>query len=163
MWQMCSDGPGERSVASEAVTAYERLDRTSLFMEVARLYAQRSTCLRAHVGAVAVRDGRIICAGYNGAPAGTSHCLDVGCELGSEQICTRAVHAEANLIAWAARTGVALLGTTLVCTHAPCRNCAKLILNAGFAYVTYERTYHDDGLMLLKGIVRLNHWNAYAS
>lgn len=146
---MSSSSPDSESAPSEVVTAYTRLQRHDLFMEVARLYARRSTCLRAHVGVVAVRAGRIIAAGYNGAPSGHAHCLDVGCELGDEQVCTRAVHAEANLIAWAARTGTPLNQAELVCTHAPCRNCAKLIINAGISFVTYDQDYHDDGLKLL--------------
>lgn len=120
-----------------------RASRPELFMGVAELYAQRSSCLRANVGAVAVRDGRIVATGYVGAPAGMPHCFDVGCEIGSDGGCTRSVHAEANMIAWAARTGTALEGTTLWCTHLPCPTCAKLIGNAGIAAVIWKYAYRS--------------------
>ena len=158
---MSSSSPDSESAPSEVVTAYERIRRHDLYMEVARLYARRSSCRRAHVGAVAVRDGRIVAAGYNGAPAGELDCLETQCimEYGH---CIRAVHAEANLIAWAARTGTPLLGTELFCTYAPCINCAKLILNAGISFVVWENRYHNDGLPLLDRMNAQHEWVAYA-
>lgn len=120
-------------------------------MNVAELYAGRSSCLRANVGAVAVREGRIVATGYVGAPSGMPHCLDVGCEIGPDGGCIRSVHAEANLVAWSARTGTALQDTEIYCTHAPCLACAKLLANSGVERFTYELPYRDaEGLYLLQ-------------
>lgn len=130
----------------------KRLTRDELFMQIAQLLALRSTCERGHVGAVIVRDRRIVATGYNGAPSGMAHCLDdgVGCDVGPEGGCRRAVHAEANAIAFAARDGIQLLGTTLYSTHAPCRKCAELIVNAGIKVVCYNIAYRDPaGIQLL--------------
>lgn len=121
-----------------------RITREELFAEVAWLYGQRSSCPRARVGAIAVRDGRIVAAGYNGAPAGQPHCLDVGCAMDHAH-CVRAVHAEANLISWAARTGTPLIGTTLYCTNLPCLACTKLIINAGVMELKYKNMAHGGG------------------
>jgi dCMP deaminase len=158
---MRNQQPDFRSTESEVVTAYERLERHDLYMEAARLYARRSSCRRAHVGAVAVREGRIVAAGYNGAPASQPDCYEADCIM-LDSHCVRAVHAEANLIAWSARTGTPLLGTELYCTHAPCISCAKLILNAGVLFVTWENSYAGHGLNFLKGINRQHTWGAYA-
>lgn len=126
----------------------DRLSRPELFMAVAQLYAQRSSCLRANVGAVAVRDGRIVATGYVGAPKGLPHCYEVGCELEYGH-CVRTIHAEANLIAWAARVGIELLDTSIYSTHAPCRVCARLLANAGIRELTYNEEYQPSGLDLL--------------
>jgi dCMP deaminase len=125
----------------------QRASRPELFMGVAELYARRSSCLRANVGAVAIREGRIVATGYVGAPSGMPHCLDIGCEIGPDGGCTRSVHAEANLVAWSARTGTPLQDTTIYCTHAPCYACAKLLGNSGIVGFVYVFDYRD-----LKGI-----------
>lgn len=131
----------------------ERLSRPDLFMGVAELYGQRSSCPRANVGAVAVRDGRIIAAGYCGAPSGLRHCTDIGCDIGPDGGCTRSVHAEANMIAWAARTGTELEATEVYCTHQPCYNCAKLLANAGITALHAAEYYRDKaGWNLLKAL-----------
>jgi len=91
--------------------------------------------------------------GYNGAPSGLSHCDDVGCDVGPDGGCTRATHAEANLIAYAARHGIALADTTLWVTTTPCLACAKLIINAGISSVTALEKYRvDDGELLLASV-----------
>lgn len=121
------------------------------FMSIAMMASMRSTCIRRHVGAVAVRDNQIVSTGYNGAPRGTAHCLSIGClreSLGvpsgeRHEIC-RGSHAEGNAIAQAARMGISTEGATLYCTDEPCSFCTKSILNAGFASVVYMRPYHDD-------------------
>ena len=129
----------------------KRLSRPALFMQVAVLFGQRSSCPRADVGAVAVLDRRIIATGYVGAPSGLPHCDVVGCDIGPEGGCVRTIHAEANLITWAARTGTSLSGAVMYCTHAPCRNCAQLIANAGFKALVYGKLYRDPrGLQLLR-------------
>jgi dCMP deaminase len=107
------------------------------FLKIASVVAERSTCLRHHVGAVAVRDKHILSTGYNGAAAGVKDCLELGClrdELGIEsgtrhEIC-RAIHAEQNVIVQAALHGVSLAGSTIYCTHSPCILCAKMLVNA---------------------------------
>jgi dCMP deaminase len=115
------------------------------FLKIASVVAERSTCLRHHVGAVAVRDKHILTTGYNGAAAGLKDCLELGClrdELGIEsgtrhEIC-RAIHAEQNVIIQAALHGVSLVGATIYCTHSPCVLCAKMLINARIArFVTY--------------------------
>lgn len=127
----------------------ERLSRPRLYMGVAELHGQRSTCRRAQVGVTAVRDHRIIASGYVGAPAGMPHCLDLGCDIENGG-CIRSVHAEANMIAWAAREGISLHNSIFWCTHSPCFNCAKLISNIGIRGLVYKQAYRDNrGVELL--------------
>lgn len=135
------------------------------FMDIAELVASRSTCLRRQVGAVIVKDRRIISTGYNGAPRGVSHCLDVGClreQLGvpsgeRHELC-RAVHAEQNAIIQAALHGVSTNGATLYCTTQPCVLCAKMLLNAGIKEFFFRGSYPDElALSLLQeGDVKIN-------
>lgn len=135
------------------------------FMDIAELVASRSTCLRRQVGAVIVKDRRIISTGYNGAPRGVSHCLDVGClreQLGvpsgeRHELC-RAVHAEQNAIIQAALHGVSTNGATLYCTAQPCVLCAKMLLNAGIKEIFFRGSYPDElALSLLQeGDVKIN-------
>jgi len=136
----------------------ERPDLEEYFMEIAKVVARRSTCLRQNVGAVIVKGKRILATGYNGAPSGLPHCLDIGClreELGvpsgeRHELC-RAVHAEQNAIIQAAVHGVSIAGGTLYTTHQPCIMCAKMIINAGLSRVVYGRDYADTkGLEFLK-------------
>lgn len=129
----------------------DRVSRDELCMQIAELVAQRGTCTRAKVGAVIARNGRILVSGYNGPPAGLSHCTP-GCgDDDPEKGCQRSVHAEANCIAFAARHGVATDGADLYCSHLPCRKCAELIINAGINRVIYRTDYRvKDGWVLLK-------------
>ena len=128
-----------------------RNDWTTYFMDIADRVAQRSTCLRRKVGAVAVKDKRIIGTGYNGAPSGLRHCAEAGClrqELGipsgqRHEIC-RAVHAEQNVLVEAARFGIPLLGAELYCTTLPCLICAKMLVNCGIRRVFYREKYDDQ-------------------
>ncbi len=121
------------------------------FLEMARVVASRSTCLRRRVGALLVRDKRILTTGYNGAPANLPHCEDVGClrdELGippgqRQELC-RALHAEQNAIIQAALHGVTTRGSDLYCTTQPCITCAKMLINAGVNRVVYEGDYPDQ-------------------
>ena len=126
----------------------DRLERDDLFMAVARLYAARATCARGRVGAVAVRDGRIVASGYNGAPSGQPHCIDTGCILDQEH-CVRSIHAESNLIAWAARTGTELDDTYVFSTTQPCLACSRLLVNAGVVGVTFEHGYNGLNMELI--------------
>ena len=128
----------------------DRPTRDEALMEVARVISLRGTCERASIGAVIARDGRIISSGYVGAPSGSPHCTDVGCDLGNHGGCIRTVHAESNAIAFAAKFGQSTDGDTLYTTVSPCNDCAKLIINAGIARVAYARDYRDPrGLKML--------------
>lgn len=110
----------------------------------------RSTCLRRQVGAVLVKDKKILATGYNGAPSGLPHCLDVGClrdELkipsGERHELCRGLHAEQNAIIQAAYYGVSINGATLYCTNLPCIICTKMLINAGIQRVVFEEGYAD--------------------
>jgi dCMP deaminase len=127
------------------------------FMDIADLVARRSTCIRRRVGAVAVKDKRILATGYNGAPSGIPHCLDVGCLREQEgipsgerhELC-RGIHAEQNVIVQAAYHGVSIQGSTLYCTNLPCVICAKMLINAGITEIFYREGYADaltEGLL----------------
>ena len=135
------------------------------FMEIAEIVKTRSTCLRRQVGAVIVKDNRIITTGYNGAPSGLRHCTDIGgCERerlhipsGQRHELCRALHAEQNAIIQAAKLGVSIQDATLYCTHQPCVICAKMIVNSGISRVVYREGYPDEFArqMLLEGGVKL--------
>ncbi len=121
------------------------------FLKVAAVVAERATCHRHHVGAVAVRNKHILATGYNGAPAGATDCLELGClrdELGipsgtRHEIC-RGVHAEQNVIIQAALHGISLEGATIYATHTPCVLCAKMLVNTKIKrYVSFGK-YNDD-------------------
>jgi dCMP deaminase len=112
------------------------------FMEVARTVATRATCPRASVGAVLVREHRILTTGYNGAPRNVAHCTEVGCEIVGGH-CVRSTHAEANAVVQGALHGVSLDGASAYCTHQPCVHCAKLLISAGVARIVYDAAYPD--------------------
>jgi len=121
------------------------------FIAITRLVASRSTCLRRKVGAVAVRDKRILATGYNGAPSGLRHCLEVGClredqniPSGQRHELCRGLHAEQNVIVQAALHGVSIEGATLYCTDLPCTICAKMIINSGIKRIVYIEGYADE-------------------
>lgn len=120
------------------------------FNEISTQVATRSTCLRRHVGAVIVRDKRILSTGYNGPPRGMAHCDETGClrqKLGipsgqRQEIC-RGLHAEQNAIIQAALHGVSVEGSTIYVTHQPCITCAKMIINVGIIRVVCQSSYPD--------------------
>ncbi len=121
------------------------------FLDIAALVARRSTCLRRNVGAVLVRERRILSTGYNGAPSGLRHCLDIGClrdqlqvPSGERHELCRGLHAEQNAIIQAALHGVGIAGATLYCTNQPCVICAKMIINAGIDSVVVRDGYCDE-------------------
>jgi len=129
----------------------ERPSRDEWLMRLATVVSSRGTCRRASVGAIITIRGRIISTGYVGAASGQPDCLSIGCEEGPDGGCTRTIHAEANAIAFAARFGASTEGSELYCTHSPCLNCAKLIINAGIDRLVYEHEYRDrSGLALLE-------------
>ncbi len=113
------------------------------FMNIALEVAKRSTCERAQVGAVIVREKRILTTGYNGSPRGLPHCLEVGCLMDNGH-CVRTLHAEQNAIIQAALHGVITEAATIYVTHQPCFNCAKTIINAGISEIVYAKEYQDD-------------------
>jgi len=128
-----------------------RPDVDEYFLKVASVVAERSTCRRHHVGAVAVRDKHILATGYNGAPSGLKDCLELGClrdELnipsGTRHEICRGIHAEQNVIVQASLHGVSLEGSTVYCTHTPCVLCAKMLVNAKIKrFVSFGR-YNDN-------------------
>jgi dCMP deaminase len=112
------------------------------FMQIARTVATRATCPRASVGAVIVRDHRILTTGYNGAPRHVAHCTEVGCALEHDH-CVRTTHAEANAVVQGALHGVSLAGAAIYCTHQPCLSCSKLLISAGIVRIVYQEAYPD--------------------
>lgn len=122
------------------------------FMEIAEIVKTRSTCLRRQVGAVIVKDNRIITTGYNGAPSGLRHCTDIGgCERerlhipsGQRHELCRALHAEQNAIIQAATLGQSIEGASIYITHQPCVICAKMIVNAGIERIIVKEGYPDQ-------------------
>ena len=121
------------------------------FLQIARYVSERTTCLRRSVGAVLVRDKRILATGYNGAPSGVSHCADVGClretlkvPSGERHELCRGLHAEMNALIQAALHGVNVKGSTLYCTSMPCSLCAKMLINAGIEKIVALGGYPDD-------------------
>ncbi len=136
--------------APNPVPSPERPSWHDYFMGICELVAGRSTCIRRKVGAVLVKEKRILCSGYNGAPANIPHCCETGClraELrvpsGEKHELCRGVHAEQNAIIQAAFHGIAVNGAILYCTHQPCSICAKMIINAGIRTVYYKNGYQD--------------------
>lgn len=126
------------------------------FMDIACLVAKRSTCLRRAVGAIIVKEHRILSTGYNGAPAGIRHCAEVGClretmniESGQRHELCRGIHAEQNAIIQAAYHGVPIRGGILYCTNLPCAICTKMLINAGMAEICYQEGYADQLSMSL--------------
>lgn len=120
------------------------------FIKITEQVAERSTCLRRQVGALLVKDKRILATGYNGAPTGLKHCLDVGCLRDKENVLSgerhelcRGLHAEQNAIIQAALHGIGANGASLYCTHQPCVLCAKMIINSGIKEIIFKSGYPD--------------------
>jgi len=118
-----------------------------IFMNLATDLAARSHCVRAHVGAVLVKETRIISIGYNGPPAGTHNCdeewPDTGCDRDSKGSCSLALHAEENAILYAVKNGSKIAGSTLYTTLSPCIACARLILSSGIKIVYFKDSYAE--------------------
>jgi len=119
-------------------------------MDITHLVAKRSTCLRRQVGAVLVKNKKILATGYNGAPSRLEHCLDIGClrqkrriPSGERHELCRGLHAEQNAIIQAAYHGVEIHGAAIYCTNHPCIICSKMIINAGIQKIVYEEGYAD--------------------
>ncbi len=137
------------------------------FMKIAHFVSERSTCLRRKVGAVLVKDRRILVTGYNGAASGLRHCEDIGClrekmkvPSGKRHEICRGLHGEQNAIIQAATFGLSIKGSTLYCTHQPCVLCAKMIINAGIKEVIYSGGYPDKLAeeMMREAKINLTHF-----
>ena len=138
-----------------------RITREEMFKEMVQTISKRSTCLRSKVAAIIEKDGRVISIGYNGPASGMPECtpeseyVRIGWADPTDNMCmgpdcTRSIHAEANAIAFAAKAGISVEGTTLYCSMSPCINCAKLIINSGIRKVIYLEEYRDKaGIELL--------------
>jgi dCMP deaminase len=129
----------------------ERPSWDEYFMDISRLVARRSTCLRRQVGAVMVKDKNILATGYNGTPSGIIHCDVTGClreqlqvPSGERHELCRGLHAEQNAIIQAARHGVNIAEAVLYCTNSPCIICTKMLINAGIRKVIYLEGYADQ-------------------
>jgi dCMP deaminase len=145
---------------NSALEPRERMPWDEYFMKIAFLVAERSTCRRHHVGAVIVKEKRLLTTGYNGAPSGVRDCLELGClrdERGitsgeRHEVC-RAIHAEQNAVIQAGLHGISIQGGTLYCTHTPCILCAKILANAKIQRVAACGRYPDeDATALLKEV-----------
>jgi dCMP deaminase len=121
-----------------------RITRENMFKQIVEITAQRSSCVRKQVGAILVKDNRIISQGYNGPAAG------INCPVCEGPGCSKAIHAEINAIVFAARAGVSIEGSDLYITLSPCVNCAKAIINSGIKNVYFIEKYRDTaGIDLL--------------
>ena len=132
------------------IPVHHRPSWDEYFLEMAQLVAKRSTCLRRSVGAVLVRDKRILATGYNGAPSGLKHCIEIGClrqELkipsGERHELCRALHAEQNALIQASLHGISVKAATLYATTQPCVICAKMLINAGIKEIVMTHGYPD--------------------
>jgi len=128
-----------------------RPDIDEYFLKIASVVAERSTCQRHYIGAVAVRNKHILATGYNGAAAGLKDCLELGClrdklgiKSGTRQEICRGIHAEQNVIIQASLHGVSLEGATIYCTHTPCILCAKMLINAKIKRFVTFGSYNDN-------------------
>ncbi len=134
--------------------AHHRPSWDEYFLEMAQLVAKRSTCLRRSVGAVLVREKRILATGYNGAPSGLKHCFEIGCmrqrlkiPSGERHELCRALHAEQNALIQSSLHGISVKGATLYATTQPCVICAKMLINAGIKEIVATQGYPDKMAM----------------
>lgn len=127
------------------------------FLKLAKHASTMSTCDRKNVGAIAVKKKRVMCTGFNGAPKGAEHCSEAGhdlVEINGRKSCSRAVHAEANLIAQAAHFGISLKKAKVYVTMFPCHNCFKLLASAGISKIYYEEEYEGTETELTKNMAK---------
>ncbi len=134
----------------------ERLSLDEYFLKIALVVAERSTCRRHHIGAVAVKNKHILTTGYNGAAAGLKDCLELGClrdekniPSGTRHEICRAIHAEQNVIIQASLHGISLEGATVYCTHTPCILCTKMMINAKIKRFVSFAQYADESFLEL--------------
>ncbi len=132
------------------IIVHKRPSWDEYFLEMAGLVAKRSTCLRRMVGAVLVKEKRILATGYNGAPSGLKHCIEIGCmrqklkvPSGERHELCRALHAEQNALIQSSLHGISVKGATLYATTQPCVICAKMLINAGIKEIVITQGYPD--------------------
>lgn len=138
-------------IMTDRWTEEDRLPLDDYFMHMAHLVKMRSTCVRDQVGAVLVKNKRIIATGYNGAPKGITHSFETGClrdllgvPSGERHELCICVHAEQNAVIQAAVFGVSVSGATMYCTHFPCVVCARILINAEISEIVHDLGYPDD-------------------
>jgi dCMP deaminase len=155
---MMSSADRKKLPAKKVIIA-SRPSYDEYFMELAKVISKRSTCLRRRVGAVIVKEDRILATGYNGPPRGITHCSKVGCfrseksiPSGEKEELCRAVHAEQNAIIQAALFGINMKDAILYITHRPCLTCTKLLISAGIQKIIYDKEYKLEPLA--KALVR---------
>ncbi len=143
-----------RKAQNEKPKAAKRPDWDEYFLSIADLVSKRSTCLRRSVGALVVKDRRILATGYNGTPSGIKHCEETGClreklkvPSGQRHELCRGLHAEQNVLLQAALHGTSLKDATLYCTNQPCIICAKMLINAGINEIVIKDGYPDKFAM----------------
>lgn len=140
---------------SQAPKKQERIGWNEYFMSVAHLISRRSTCERAQIGAVIVRENNILATGYNGSPSGLPHCDGPNCLIYKsihpdgtmEENCMRTIHAEINAIAQAAKNGTSIKGADIYVTASPCLNCLKVLINVGIKTIYYDKPYKMENIM----------------
>lgn len=128
---------------SQDIVRRERMSWQEYYANQSLLLASRSTCTRLSVGALIVRDNRVIASGYNGSVSGETHCIDEGCLI-QEGHCVRTIHAEVNAILQCAKYGIATQGSEVYVTHFPCLNCTKTLIQAGIKRVNYIEDYRNN-------------------
>jgi dCMP deaminase len=142
----------------------KRISWDSYFMNIAKMVAERSTCSRAKIGAVIVKEKNILATGYNGAPAGLPHCLEDGCLVyvsknpdgEEEENCFRTIHAEINAIAQAAKHGVSIAGADIYITASPCYHCLKVLINVGIKNIYYFKPYKLHNIQEIIDLAKVN-------
>jgi dCMP deaminase len=142
----------------------KRISWNSYFMNIAKMVAERSTCNRARIGAVIVKEKNILATGYNGAPAGLPHCLEEGCLVyvsknpdgEEEENCFRTIHAEINSIAQAAKHGVSISGADIYVTASPCYHCLKVLINVGIKNIFYFKPYKIHNIQEMIDTAKVN-------
>lgn len=162
------DGMPKNPTTHDPRPTTQRPDWDQYFMDIAVVVATRSTCLRRQVGAIIVKDRRILASGYNGAPVGLKHCLEIGClrerqgvPSGQRHELCRGLHAEQNALIQAAVYGIAIKGAVCYVTHQPCVLCAKILINAGIDKIVFQGEYPDPMALALfeEAGVELVHYN----
>ncbi|MBA7672359.1 hypothetical protein ES703_80535 [subsurface metagenome] len=151
----------------EGQKVIQRPEIDNYFMSIAIMVSSRSTCLRRRIGSVIVKGKQIVSTGYNGAPQGMPHCLDIGCARegvpsGERSELCRGAHAEQNAINFSARFGISIESATVYTTHLPCSWCSKSIINVGIRRVVFLHDYPDPGskeILRLINIVRVKDFS----
>lgn len=131
----------------------KRMGKDEYFLKMADVVRERGTCPRLAVGSVLVKDGMVLSTGYNGAPRGLPHCIDVGCRI-VDGHCARVVHSEVNAILQAAYHGIPTAGSTLYTQYLSCEHCAKALVNAGVTRIVYRDYYKNADNTYTKNLLK---------